>query len=159
MIDSRNDIHAKQVDAWALKNTAGLPPEKLVRLFEIAIQAIEQRSLTTLSSVTVMVVLDRALHQSKEIFPLLAAVTLDPKGVRLDGIIANSGHHKPEELQAALRHLLVEILSVFGNITAEVLTVPLQKELSKITCESVLKTPEAQGLRVIKSPKTNQEDR
>jgi hypothetical protein len=132
-----------------------LPADQLVQLFGCAIQAIEKRSLVTLSSITVSVVVDRALHESKENFPILSEITTGPKGLNLDALHEMGTHHTSEELREALRCLLVELLNVLGNITADILTIPLHRELMEVTCELALKVPELHVLRAQKSLKTN----
>ncbi|MGZ3654618.1 MAG: hypothetical protein ACXVB9_04020 [Bdellovibrionota bacterium] len=158
MNTQRKEIHAKQVAAWEALNTKDLPNDQLVRIFAKAIQTLEQRSLVTLSSVTVMVVVDRAVHESKEKHPLLAEVKIEPEGIDLGTILTKSRHFKTEELRSALRYLLVELLAVLANITADILTGPLHKELAGVTLERALTTAEPQALRMVKALKTNRED-
>lgn len=150
----RNSTHEKQVQAWEKENTQGLRPDQLVQLFGSAIQAIEQRSLVTLSIVTVQVVVDRALHESLGKFPLLSAVQLEPQGLNFSGLVQTSEHTKADDVRDALRHFLVELLNVLGNITADVLTDPLHKELMGVTCERALKTSEVQNLQSRNTSKT-----
>ena len=133
MTAKTNEAHIKQVEAWERKNVHGLSLEKQVKLFGKASHAIEQRTLKTLSSVTLQVVIDRVLHQSTNKFPLLSEVKLEPQGLNFEVLIRNSKNHNSEQLREALRCLLVELLNVLGNITAEILTVPLHKELHNVT--------------------------
>lgn len=151
----RNDAHATQAATWADKNTKGLAAEQLVQVFGKAIQAIEQRSLVTLSSVTVTVVIDRALHESTEIFPLLSGVKVESGGMNLNGLLDNSAHHEPEELRKALLHLLVELLNVLGNITADILTAPLHKVLMEVTGKPASASPGQQNLRAMNASQKN----
>ena len=60
------DIHQKIVSSWEESNAKDLTPEQHLMLLEKAIVAIEERSLSTLSSITLEVVLDRILHQGLE---------------------------------------------------------------------------------------------
>lgn len=141
MTGRRNEIHANLVDHWYNKNAKGLTPEKLVQLYEQGIHAVKLRSLVTLSNVTLLVVLERALHESTEKFPILSEINADSEKIDLSSTIRENGHHKPEEVQAALRHLLVEILNVLGNITADILTAPLHSELMKISSDTLTAPP------------------
>jgi len=130
-----NDLHIKQVEAWERKNADGLSLEKQLKLFEKAFHAIEQRTLKTLSNVTFQVVLDRVLLQNTDKFPFLSEVKLEPQGLNFEVLIRNSASHNSGQLTEALRCLLVELLNVLGNITADILTEPLHKELHKVTSD------------------------
>jgi hypothetical protein len=66
MTVDQNYLHLKQINLWEEMNTQGLRPDQLVEIFGIAITAIEQRSLLTLSGITVQVVMDRVLQESRE---------------------------------------------------------------------------------------------
>lgn len=153
----RNDTHAMQANAWADKNARGLSSDQLVQLFSKAIRAIEQRSLVTLSSVTVMVVIDRALHESNEKFPLLSEIKIAAEGMDFSDLLEKSDNHKSELLREALLCLLVALLNVLGNITADILTHPLHKVLMEVTGESAPVTSEQRSLRAVNSTKKNRE--
>lgn len=128
--------HEKQVLAWEEMNTQGLRPEQIAQLFGSAIHAIEQRSLLTLSSVTVQIVADRVLHESREKFPILSLVQTESGGLNFNSLIQTCERSTVTEVGDALRYLLVELLSVIGNITADVLTAPLHKELMRVTWQA-----------------------
>ncbi|MGZ6442268.1 MAG: hypothetical protein ACXWRU_19585 [Pseudobdellovibrionaceae bacterium] len=130
----RSDAHAKQVDLWVSRNAKDLSAKERPHLYAKAIQAIERRSLNTLSSVTVLVIVDRAIHETKENFPLLTQVKSEAEGIDFSALFDKPDTNY-EELECALRALLIELLSVLGNITADVLTVPLHKELMDVTIE------------------------
>lgn len=132
----QNDSHMQKVDLWENKQAHGLSVEKRIQLFEKAIQVVEQRSRLTLSSVTVMVVINRALFECKEKFPLLSEIKVESKGLNLEGFRRQSDSKKPEQRSDALRYFLIEILTVFGNITADVLTAPLYKALMDVSFET-----------------------
>lgn len=151
-IDQSN-AHKDFVNLWEEKNVQGLRAEQIIKIYGSAILAVERRCLDTLSSVTVQVVLDRVLHEGLVKFPLLSNVTIEPMGLNLSGLNQNNGNFKLEEISDALRYLLVEFLTVIGNITSEVLTVPLHKELMEVTRESALTILEVQSLRTLNTAK------
>ncbi|GEM_PF-1730354 len=133
MTVKKRDLHRSQVEAWEKINTEGLPVEEQIELFGKAFYAIEKRTLKTLSSVTLQVVLERARLQSVEKFPLLSVVKLESGGLGFAGLVRNAKNENAEKLIEALRYFLVELLNVLGNITAEILSEPLHKELHKVT--------------------------
>lgn len=147
----RNPTHDEVVQIWEEKNSKGLGSQELARLFSAAIRRIEQRSLVTLSSITIRVVVDRALHESREKFPILSVVTVDPSGLNCSELISQSQPYTPEQIGEALRYLLIELLNVIGSITADVLTAPLHKELMEVTYEHAPESPEIRKLNRGKS--------
>jgi hypothetical protein len=151
----RSKNHLEQVEAWEKVNCENLSAQETVSIYSTAILAIRQRSLATLSSVTLTVVEDRALHQSLEKYPFLSEIKLLADGINFDDLHKASGRIRVPELKEAMRHFLIEFLTVLGNITADVLTAPLHRELTQVTRESISKMNESQSTRVLRSVKTN----
>lgn len=117
----------------------------MTRLFIKAIQAVRQRSLSTLSRVTVAAVLERILYESKEKFPLLSPIVSDADGLHFNDFFEQVPSSKTEDLNNALEELLLEILEVFGKITAEILTKYLHQELMTVTNPNMSLVPESQS--------------
>lgn len=161
MVVPVDSIHKTRVSSWAGPNAEALSAEQLIRLFGAAIRAVEQRSLATLSNVTLMVVVDRALRECVEKFPVLSEIKAQPQGMDLGALLGKSAGLEIKELREALEHLLVVLLTVLGNITADILTAPLHKALMEVTRESALNAPEAQtlqALHLVKAGKAKREE-
>lgn len=127
-----SDIHHKVVFTWEKNNVDGLTADEQLQLFAKAIKAIEERTLRTLSLVTVSVILDRVIKEAKDKYPSLSAVKVEPLGLDFTGISSHENHER-KELLAGLRYLVAELLRVLGSITADILTDSLHKELLKVT--------------------------
>ena len=127
----QNNIYAQLVQDWEDKNAVDLPLTQRAILLEKAVHVVEQRALMTLSKVTLEVIFDRVLHQSNEKFPILSNVKLKNKQLSFHELHNDKGH-KPEEIVEALRYFLIELITVLGRITADILTTPLHKELLKV---------------------------
>ena len=155
----RSVLNSRLVEAWVVKNATGLPPEKLVHLFALAIKSIEQRSCATLSSVTVMVVVDRVLHESCESYPLLSVITIDKDGMNLVALQSQCDKLPDKDLRKALVHLLAELLTILGDITANILTGALQKELGQISKDSLPETADIHSLYSRTSSRTKRDDK
>jgi len=149
----QNYTHKELVNLWEDKNTTDLRDEQLIQVYASAFHAIESCCLATLSRVTISIVTDRVLHLGSEKHPILSLVTIEPSGLSLKGVVQNIKNYKTEELRGALSYLLVEFLTVIGNITSDVLTQSLHKELMKVTSESALNVQEVQSLRAVNSDK------
>jgi len=135
MARQRNELHAKQVEAWK-KKIGNLSPGETTLLLIKAILAIRKRSLVTLSGVTVTAVIDRQLFEAKEKFPVLMEVTNDSAGLYFGKFCETSLSSESDEAQNSLQEFLIDLLDVFGKITADILTKYLHRELMTVTNET-----------------------
>lgn len=144
--------HSKQIDDWIRQNASGLPSEKVVIIFGEAIQAIQRRAGATLSEVTLSAIFDRVLHMSQQRFTLLSKVKIESKSIVLDALIGSASDLERDEITDAFRFFLIELLTLLGNLTADILTKPLYQELSKVTAASAPSGSKAshRGLRSVK---------
>ncbi|HXH31935.1 MAG TPA: hypothetical protein VNJ01_14085 [Bacteriovoracaceae bacterium] len=117
---------------WERKNASALTSKQKAQLFAKAILAIELRARVTLSNVTLLAILDRVLCQSKEMFPVLAEARLSSHFISFKALNLRDPV-KPDDLAQALRFILLELFRVLGRITADILTIPLHKELHKVS--------------------------
>lgn len=141
MAHQRNDLHIKQVEAWKNKNI-GLSDKELIQLFINGILSVRRRSLATLSNVTVTVVVDRVLLESQERFSILSEIKNDSGGLHFNKFLDAINDFKPKDVQDALQEFLLELLEVFGKITAEILTKNLHQELMTVANKTAPKDVE-----------------
>jgi len=111
---------------------AGLPPERLVQVFEQGFSALWRRAHRTLGDVTLTAIVDRVLYTATERFPFLSSLQIESTGLRCQELQAAAQNPGLESLTEGLQFVLVEFLVVLGNLTAEILTPALHSELSKI---------------------------
>ncbi|MES2964575.1 MAG: hypothetical protein V4760_11845 [Bdellovibrionota bacterium] len=142
-----------------MKANAGLSPEQKTRLLVNAVEAVRRRSLGILSGVTVAAVLERTLLECKEKHPVLASITGNVNELDFHSFGEQARAQKAEDVQRALEDWLLEILDVFGKITADILTKYLHQELMTVTCEPATKppAPEPQASRTLSFAKKNRE--
>jgi hypothetical protein len=128
------DQHAAYVDAWLERSGKDPSPEVLLRLFEAALSALWARSTATLGEVTLTAIAERVLHNTSEAFPIFSSLKVEPTGgipfrelrKRISASVPGS------ELMKGIRFVLVEFLTVLGNLTADILTPELHSELSNV---------------------------
>jgi len=137
--------HRARVDAWMDRAAKEAPPERLLDAFERAFGAIWRRARVTLGDVTLMAILDRVLYTAAERFPLLSPLEADATGLRSDKFRQRAGSLHPDQLREGIRFILVEFLTVLGNLTAEVLTPALHSELARIAAEDAVPGEEAKS--------------
>ena len=73
---------------------------------------------------------DRVLYDAAEQHPILREVRLDVAGIATEELQRRASALEMEELERAVRTVLVELLAVLGRLTAGVLTPPLHAALS-----------------------------
>ena len=122
--------HRTRVDAWMGLVGKDAAPKRLLEVFEQGFGAVWRRAHATLGSVTLMAILDRVLYNAAERFPLLAPAEMDESGLRTDKLRERIDGLDRDSLEEALRFILVEFLTVLGNLTAEVLTPALYSALA-----------------------------
>lgn len=148
MVLDKNISHKEIVFLWEKENAKNLECKEFIKLFAGALLNLEKRCFATLSNVTVQVVIDRVLHEGHEKYPILNLIKLEPSGLNFEELNQNCEKYKAQELKEALSYLLVELLTVIGNITSDVLTAPLHKKLMEVTSASILtETKEEQNER------------
>ena len=143
----RESDHHTCVDVWIEDQACDRPVPQLLALFDCALAAVWQRAHHTLGDVTVRAIMDRVLHTATDHHALLSSLKLEATGIRCEdlGGRVRSG----EELTDAMRFLLVEFLTVLGNLTADILTPALHAELRAVTAPS--ETPKAR--RAARTPR------
>jgi hypothetical protein len=125
--------HRTVVDEWLKRSTKDLPPEKLLLLFEAALAALWVRTHTTLGEVTLTAITERVLHGASEKMPVFATLKVDPNaGILLRELRERIGSAHDAELVAGIPVVIVELLTVLGNLTAEILTPELHRDLSQV---------------------------
>ena len=125
--------HVAHVDAWLKRSAKDLSPEVLLQLFERALGVLWARTTTTLGDVTLTAITDRVLYNASEQFPLFSSLEVEPTGgIQFRELRARVSSVSVSELKEAIRFVLVEFLTVLGNLTAEILTPELHSALSHV---------------------------
>lgn len=136
VIDAENQ-HRSCVDEWFARAGKGLPPARLLQLFETAFGALWSRTQSTLGDVTVAAIVARVIYVATTRFPLFSCVSVEPTGIALDTTDERIVRAHEDELDEGIRFALTEFLMVLGNATAEVLTPSLHLALSRVTSDTV----------------------
>jgi len=132
--------HALCVDAWLERSATGLAQEALLRLFEAALDAVWIRTKTTLGEVTLTAIAERVLHNASERFALVGSLKIEPtSGIQCRELSRRIDSVEPSELRAAIRFVLVELLTVLGNLTADILSPALHAEISRVALPDAIR--------------------
>jgi len=119
------NTHRAAVAAW-LHRAPG-DPDALSRAFDDTFAAMWQRTKLTLGEVTLTAIVDRVLHIARDQFPVLGSVELTADGLRSSTPPGSSR----ARLAEGIEFVLVEFLTVLGNLTADILSHALHAELSR----------------------------
>ena len=111
--------------------TRGQPPERLVLAFEQGFSALWQRAHRTLGEVTLTAILDRVLFNAAEHFPILSSLRVEATGLRCQELRDTAGSVHSDQLSTGIRYVLVEFLTVLGDLTANVLDSAMHEALSR----------------------------
>ncbi len=130
MVDAHE--HSACVNAWMEGAAKGLPLERLLRVFERGFAALWGRANQTLGDVTLMAIADRVLHVATEQYPFLSALQVEATGLGFQEIREHVSSLPRDEFETGIRFVLVEFLTVLGNLTAEILTPALHSALLQV---------------------------
>jgi hypothetical protein len=132
--------HAAAVDAWLARSLDDDAAE-LIALFRDAFEVLWGRAVTTLGTVTLTAIVERVLHTAAAKHRFLSAVNPRPNGdARWKQVLFDRLSTVPRaELLSGLRFVLIELLTVIGRLTAEILT----HELHVALAEVVAREPDA----------------
>lgn len=122
--------HEACVNAWLARTARSMPPSHLLQVFEGALNALWQRAERILGDVTLMAIADRIFYTATERFPFLSSIKVESGGVRCGAFDERTEAPSRAQLVDGLRFLLIEFLTVLGNLTADILTPALHAELS-----------------------------
>jgi hypothetical protein len=127
-----DSVHIEYVRAW-MKPASRVSPDQLAELFEKAVSALWRRTHSALGDITVAAIVDRVLYNATEKYPILDSLKLGANGVHFAEFRERVGSLHDGELREAIQYVLVELLTVVGNLTAEILTPALHSELSSVS--------------------------
>ena len=84
----------------------------------------------TLGEITLRAITDRVVHVCSEDYPFLSLLRIMPDGaVRCDELRRQVAALVVDEVQQGTRHVLAELLTIIGTLTAEILTIELHEAL------------------------------
>ena len=124
--------HRAAVKAWMASVRREPPTAALVDAFEKAFGALWERSHVVLGEVTLLAIIDRILFTASDEYPLIASLDVDARGLHCDRLVTRPGL-RDDDLAAAFEAVLLELLSVLGNLTAQILTPALHAALADVT--------------------------
>jgi hypothetical protein len=111
-------------------------PRDLIELMELALDAVCTSAQKMLGVVTLKAIVDRVLFNAREGHPFLADLTFESSKFDSKKMLAMSPLPDEAQAKAALRFVLVELLTVLGNLTAEILTPAFHGALTTLAAAS-----------------------
>jgi len=124
--------HDAFVIAWMSQAVAGYSARQLIELLERALNALCEAAKKTLGEVTLTAIVDRVLYNAVERHPYLENLTFESSQVSCKKLLEMANLPDETTVREGLRFVLVEFLTVLGNLTAEILTPVFHAELEKL---------------------------
>jgi hypothetical protein len=112
--------------------TAGRNQPQLVHLLERALNALYASARKVLGEVTLAAIVDRVLFTAAERHAFLADLRFESSSISAKKLLERSPAPDESALRDAMRFVLIEMLTVLGNLTAELLTPAFYSELSSL---------------------------
>ncbi|MDP8999440.1 MAG: hypothetical protein M3O46_04950 [Myxococcota bacterium] len=128
----QGDRHVACVNTW-LDRAKRLPPMQLLDASQAAFDALWARTHRSLGDVTLTAIVDRVLCSASDAFPELGAMQAETGRFPFRKFRTHASRLPLQERADAIRFVLVEFLTVLGNLTAEILTPALHSELSNVS--------------------------
>jgi hypothetical protein len=127
------------VDAWLARSVDHDSSVEIVRLFRAALGAVWHRAVTILGPVTLTAIAERVLHNATERYTFLSAIDRRSSGDArwTERLYEERLVTVPRAaLIEGLRYGLIELLTVIGALTAEVLRGEFHAVLEAVTAPS-----------------------
>jgi hypothetical protein len=124
--------HDAFVIAWMSQTAAGRSARQLIELLDRALNALSGVAKTTLGEVTLTAIVDRVLYNAVERHPYLEDLKFESSRVTSKKLLERATLPDEATVRDGLRFVLVEFLTVLGNLTAEILTPAFHAELEKL---------------------------
>ncbi len=132
--------HSACVNAWMERLTTGLPPDRWIHAFDRAFAVLWRRASQTLGEVTLRAILDRVLYNATEHFAILSHLEVGATGLSCAELQEHASSVSAESLADGIRYVMVEFLTLLGNLTAQILTPALHAELSSLSRDETAST-------------------
>jgi hypothetical protein len=124
--------HRAYVIAFAQRMGPTAPNERILVGFELAFDAIWQRARISLGDITLTAIGNRVLHSAIEQYPALSALKVSGAGLDVRDLHLRVERFEPQALREGLCFVLVEMLTVIGKLTSEILTSALHAALATV---------------------------
>src|SRR5438552_3434923 len=132
--------HAKRVNSWMEEVAKDAPVASLLLLFEAAWSALWRRAENAVGEVALGSIAELVRSKSVERYQFLSPLSLEADGISCKALLESAGSLEKGEVQEGLRFMLVELLTIIGDLTDQVLTPGLYEELSRIALESKIQS-------------------
>ena len=124
--------HAKYVNAWMEQEAKDVPVTSLLGLFEAAWGALWVRAEGAVGEIVLKSIAELVRGASVKQYPFLSPLRLESVDVSCKALLESSPGLEKSELHNGLRFVLVEFITVIGDLTDQILTPGLYQELSRI---------------------------
>jgi len=124
--------HQAVVTAWLSKAEKGLDNEQLVDLLELTLTRVMDAARLPAGEITLAAVLDRVVGTAADAFQWLPRTVVTAGAADFSAFRAAAPRLQRQNVLRAVHFVLTDFLAILGNLTAEVLTPELHKQLDSV---------------------------
>lgn len=122
-----HEYHEEHINSWLDQADKSLSSERLASLFGETLENLSKRASLALNKTILMTIVKRVLVQSSEKFPVLARLKVESTGIPPEQFAELFRKVDSNELAEAFRFFMNQLLTVLGDLTADVLPVSLEE--------------------------------
>lgn len=93
--------------------------EEVVEIYAALLDKIWQRSHTILGLVTIRAIMRRAVHLTAQQYPIIGEVSVDDRGLQLDGLRSRVGERNRTTIRQGFEELILTLFSLLAELTSE----------------------------------------
>jgi len=131
MMHPENHHHTAHVEAWLARAAGDSAAPELIAVLERALLAMWDGAKVTLGEITLTAIVDRVLFTTTESHPFVSIAKIDGTPTRFE-VHLRGDIQSVHRLREVVRFVLVEFLTVLGNLTDEILTPALNAALTRV---------------------------
>ncbi|MDD5303095.1 MAG: ATPase domain-containing protein, partial [Elusimicrobia bacterium] len=132
------------MSSWLEQAAKGVPPAAQLELFETAWGALWRRAESAVGEIVLESIAEMVHSNSAERYPFLAPLELGTADISCKALLESTSPPEKSELQESLGFMLVNFLTVIGDLTDQILTPGLHDELSRLAPGAKIRQPAPQ---------------
>lgn len=93
--------------------------EEVVEIYAGLLDKIWQRSHIILGLVTIRAIMRRAIHLTSQQYPIIGEVSVDDRGLQLDGLRSRVGERNRSTIRQGFEELILTLFALLAELTSE----------------------------------------
>lgn len=129
MEEKKRPGYGKEVEAIIAKEVSAGAKDEIVDTYEDLLRAIWNRIVITLGVVTVVTIMERAIHMTSAQYPTFQSLKVTDEGIAFKDFKAQAGEENKEIIKGGFKELIANLFNILAKLTGTVLVDRLIKEV------------------------------